>query len=108
MKQPGRHHHQRAGGDPLGSAGAFEWVDDPNPRVVSYLRTYGDESILVVINLASSPQMASLELSSFAGVTPVELFGNTSFPTVGDCRYHLTLASRGYFWLRLRRLEAGQ
>lgn len=28
MKQPGRHHHQRAGGDPSRPAGAFEWVDE--------------------------------------------------------------------------------
>src|SRR5829696_4600856 len=87
--------------------GTFEWVDEPNTRIAAYLRTYGDESILVVVNLASTPQMASLDLSAFEGVTPVELFGNTLFPSICTDRYHVTLGSRGYFWLRLRRPEAG-
>jgi maltose alpha-D-glucosyltransferase/alpha-amylase len=81
--------------------GSFSLVDEPNPRIFAFLRQYGNETILVVVNLAAIPQVASLDLTAFNGVTPIELFGNTQFPPIGDQRYHLSLAPRGYYWLRL-------
>jgi maltose alpha-D-glucosyltransferase/alpha-amylase len=81
--------------------GDFQWVDEPNTKIVSFTRTYGDETILVVMNLSSSPQMATLDLKQYAGRTPVELFGNFEFPPIGETPYHVTLMARGYFWLRL-------
>jgi maltose alpha-D-glucosyltransferase/alpha-amylase len=81
--------------------GNFRLVDEPNPRVFAFLRTYERETILVVVNLSSIPQVASLELSEFDGTAPIELLGNTRFPAVSTSRYHLSLAPRGYYWLRL-------
>jgi maltose alpha-D-glucosyltransferase/alpha-amylase len=83
--------------------GSFTWVEEPNPRIAAFLRTHGDENILVVVNLASTPQMASLDLSDFAGAKPIELFGNTPFPPISTDRYHITLGARGYFWLRIEK-----
>ena len=73
--------------------GSFEWIDEPNQRILSFLRSYGDERIVVVINLSSSPQVASLDLSKHDGDIPVDLFGNSPFPTVGASRYNITLNS---------------
>jgi maltose alpha-D-glucosyltransferase / alpha-amylase len=81
--------------------GTFCWVNEPNERIAAFLRSYQDEHVLVVVNLASTPQMATLDLSAFAGTTPVELFGNAPFPKINDEPYHLTMAARGYFWLKL-------
>jgi maltose alpha-D-glucosyltransferase/alpha-amylase len=81
--------------------GSFAWVDEPNPRIAAFMREYGNERILIVVNLAATPQMSSLDLSPYAGATPVELFGNTPFPPITAERYHLTLGARGYFWLRI-------
>ena len=88
--------------------GTFTWVDEPNERIVAFLRSYLDEHILVVVNLASTPQMATLDLSAFAGTRPVELFGNAPFPKINEEPYHLTMAARGYFWLRLHNSSPGR
>jgi maltose alpha-D-glucosyltransferase/alpha-amylase len=85
--------------------GSFRWVDEPNQRIAAFLREYEDELILVVVNMASTPQMSSLDLSEFAGSSPVELFGNSPFPAITEERYHVTLGARGYFWLRIDRPE---
>jgi maltose alpha-D-glucosyltransferase/alpha-amylase len=37
-------------------------------------------------------------------MTPVEMFGGSRFPAVGELPYLLTLAPRGFFWFAL---EAG-
>jgi maltose alpha-D-glucosyltransferase/alpha-amylase len=84
--------------------GSFKWVDEPNEKIVAFIRSYCEEHVLMVVNLASTPQVASLDLSAFAGATPIELFGNSSFPAITEQRYHLTLAARGYFWLRLEKV----
>ena len=83
--------------------GKFAWVEEPNPKIVTFTRTYGSETILVITNLASSPQIASLGLANYAGIEPIELFGNCPFPRIGHDPYHVTLSARGYFWLRLDR-----
>jgi maltose alpha-D-glucosyltransferase/alpha-amylase len=36
---------------------------------------------------------------------PVELFGQSQFPRIGELPYLLTLAPRGYFWFQLREAE---
>jgi maltose alpha-D-glucosyltransferase/alpha-amylase len=86
--------------------GSFDWIDEPNQRILAFSRTYGQEHIVVVMNLSSSPQVASLDLSSAEGTVPVDLFGNTPFPGVGSGRYNITLGARGYFWLRLDKVNA--
>jgi maltose alpha-D-glucosyltransferase / alpha-amylase len=32
---------------------------------------------------------------------PVEMFGRTRFPAIGELPYLLTLAPRGFFWFQL-------
>ena len=39
---------------------------------------------------------------AFAGRVPVELFGNTEFPRIGELPYLLTLGPRGFFWFQLQ------
>jgi maltose alpha-D-glucosyltransferase/alpha-amylase len=47
----------------------------------------------------------SLDLSAFAGMTPVEMLGYTAFPPVGTERYPLTLGAYGYYWFELQRRD---
>jgi maltose alpha-D-glucosyltransferase/alpha-amylase len=54
-----------------------------------------------VHNLARSAQAVELDLSPFAGRVPVEMFGRTRFPAIGELPYLLTLAPRGFFWFQL-------
>jgi maltose alpha-D-glucosyltransferase/alpha-amylase len=57
--------------------------------------------VLVVNNLSRFVQPAELDLRQYAGWTPVEIFGETRFPTIGELPYFLTLASHAFYWFRL-------
>jgi maltose alpha-D-glucosyltransferase / alpha-amylase len=57
--------------------------------------------VLCVHNLARSAQAVELDLQPFAGRVPVEMFGRTRFPAIGELPYLLTLAPRGFFWFQL-------
>ena len=44
-----------------------------------------------------------LDLTAFAGVTPVEMLGGTVFPTIRPGPYFLSLGPHGFYWFRLER-----
>jgi maltose alpha-D-glucosyltransferase/alpha-amylase len=84
------------------SRGEIEFLYPENRKVIAFLRTLGDERTLVVANLARSAQFVELDLSRFEGQIPVELFGPTHFPRIGQLPYFVTLGPYGYFWFRLQ------
>ena len=53
-------------------------------------------------NLSRHPQPAELDLSEFAGATPVEMLGYTPFRVIGHDPYVLTLGGYGFYWFELR------
>jgi maltose alpha-D-glucosyltransferase/alpha-amylase len=81
--------------------GRLSFLEVDNRKVLAFLRQTDDEDLLVVANLARSPQSAELDLSAFAGFTPTELAGPTPFPPIGELPYHLSLAPYAYYWFRL-------
>ena len=89
--------------------GALEFLYPRNPRALAFLRTLGDEKILVVFNLSRFVQYVELDLSAHAGLTPVELFGRNAFPAIGRTPYFLSLGPHAFYWFSLepRRAEAG-
>jgi maltose alpha-D-glucosyltransferase/alpha-amylase len=76
-----------------------------NRKVLAYLRSDGVETILCVFNLARSPQAVELDLSGFKGRVPVELFGRSTFPPIGDLPYLLTLPGYAFYWFLLDPVE---
>src|SRR4029079_827732 len=78
--------------------GTFESLPSSNSKVFTFLRETEDETILVVANLARVSQHVEIDLSRFNGRTPVELFGHTNFPTIGERPYVLSLGPHGFFW----------
>ncbi|HVZ21909.1 MAG TPA: maltose alpha-D-glucosyltransferase [Vicinamibacterales bacterium] len=82
--------------------GTMEFVRTSNRKVLTYIRRYGDEVILCAANLARSVQPVEIPLAPFAGLTPVELLGQTEFPRITDQPYFLTLAPYGFYWFELR------
>jgi maltose alpha-D-glucosyltransferase / alpha-amylase len=84
------------------SRGDIEFLYPENRKVLAFLRTLGDERTLVVANLARSAQFVELDLSRFEGQVPVELFGPTHFPRIGQLPYFVTLGPYGYYWFRLQ------
>jgi maltose alpha-D-glucosyltransferase/alpha-amylase len=57
--------------------------------------------MLCVHNLARSAQAVELDLSEHQGRHPVEIFGRSRFPRIGELSYLLTLAPRGFYWFQL-------
>ena len=89
-----RHHPSLARGD-------IRFISPDNRKVLVYLREHEGERILVVVNLSRRAQFAELPLQEFSGITPIELFGQTTFPAIGELPYLLTMAPYGYYWFLL-------
>ena len=83
--------------------GTFELLLSDNRKVLAFLRCLGDETILVAVNLSRFSQAAELDLSELLGAVPVELFGGSEFPPIGDLPYFLTLGPHGFYWFSLER-----
>jgi maltose alpha-D-glucosyltransferase/alpha-amylase len=86
---------------PVLGRGSYEPLGSDNPRVFAHIRRWDDEVVVCVHNLATSAQPVQLDLGDFRGSVPVEMFGPTPFPPIGDLPYLLTLKPRGFFWFRL-------
>jgi maltose alpha-D-glucosyltransferase/alpha-amylase len=86
---------------PAFSRGTIEFLAPENHRVLAFLRRNEGETILVVANLSRFVQHAELDLSAYRGATPVELFGRSAFPPVGDSTYPMTLGPHNFFWFSL-------
>jgi len=91
---------------PAFGRGSIEFLHPDNRRVLAFVRSYEGETILVVANLSRFVQWAELDLSAFEGATPVELFGQVEFPTVGVSPYFMSLGPHAFMWLALTRPSA--
>ena len=87
---------------PVFGLGDYRVLRPENPKIFAHIRSFSEDIVLCVHNLARSAQAVELDLSAFDGRVPVELFGNTAFPTIGEWPYLLTLGPRGFFWFQLR------
>jgi maltose alpha-D-glucosyltransferase/alpha-amylase len=83
------------------SRGSIEFLHPENRRVLVFLRRWEDENILVVVNLSRFVQAVELDLSEFNGSVPVEVFGRTDFPPIGELPYFLTLGPHSFYWFTL-------
>ena len=81
--------------------GDIRWIKPENGRILAFVREYGEEKVVVVINLSRHPQSAQLDLSEFDGCKVQEAFGRTYFNEVSRDLYQITLAGHGYYWLQM-------
>src|SRR6201996_5494897 len=81
--------------------GSLTFLYPANRKVLAYVRTLGEEVILCVANVSRTAQAVELDLSEFAGRTPVELSGEVAFPKIGQLTYLLTLQPFGSYWFSL-------
>ncbi|MFO7652907.1 MAG: maltose alpha-D-glucosyltransferase [Candidatus Krumholzibacteriia bacterium] len=81
--------------------GTMEFLHPGNRSVLAYVRRYQSEVILAVANLSRFVQAAELDLSEFQGWTPVEMFGRSEFPSIGEFPYFVTLGPHSFYWFRL-------
>jgi maltose alpha-D-glucosyltransferase/alpha-amylase len=81
--------------------GSLEFLYPENHRVLAFIRRYREEVMLVVANLSRFAQYVELDLAEFKGMRPVELFGRTEFPLIGELTYLLTLGPHAFYWFSL-------
>jgi maltose alpha-D-glucosyltransferase/alpha-amylase len=81
--------------------GSIEFLPVQNRAVLAYLRRHQGDVILCVANFSRFAQPAQLPLERFRGYTPVEMFGYTEFPRIGEAGYPLTLSAYGFYWFEL-------
>jgi maltose alpha-D-glucosyltransferase/alpha-amylase len=81
--------------------GTLELLRPDNPRVFAFVRRFEDETILVVANLSRLVQFVEIDLTVWKGLIPVELFGGSALPAIGDAPVPLTLAGHGFYWFAL-------
>ncbi len=81
--------------------GAMTLLYPDNHKVLAFLRSQGEESLLVVANLSRYAQHVELSLPQFRGRRPVELLGRSPFPPLGETPYPLALGPHGLYWFLL-------
>jgi maltose alpha-D-glucosyltransferase / alpha-amylase len=86
---------------PVFGLGSYEPLSPSNPKIFAHVRRYEDDVMLCVHNMARSAQAVELDLSAYKERIPVELFGKSRFPRIGELPYLLTLAPRGFYWFEL-------
>ena len=82
--------------------GTIEFLKPANRAILAYVRREQDDVVLCVANLARNVQPAHLDLSAFAGMVPIEMFGYTEFPRIGADPYFVTLGPYGFYWFELQ------
>ena len=85
--------------------GTIEFYHPENRRVLVFARRYGDEVVLVIANLSRFVQAVELDLSEFKDYVPVELFGQSKFPSVGELPYFLTLGPHAFYMFAMTPVE---
>ncbi len=88
------------------SRGTLEFLYPENRKVLAFIRRYEDECIFVIANLSRFVQYVELDMSAFKGMAPVELFGRTEFPSIGELPYFVTLGPHSFYWFSLERQGA--
>ena len=81
--------------------GSIRFLHTDNRKVLVFFREHQDERIMVIANLSRFVQYVQLDLGELQGVTPIELFGGTRFPTIGELPYFLTLGPHASYWFLL-------
>ena len=81
--------------------GTFEPLHPSNLAVLVFLRRWEDETILCVNNLSRYAQYVELDLKEFEGLVPLEQWGCTPFPKIGELPYLLTLAPHAFLWFSM-------
>ena len=85
--------------------GSIEFIPTTNRKVLTYVRRHEKDIVLCVANLARTVQPVEIGLPQFAGLTPVEMLGQTEFPRLGEQPYFLTLAPYSFYWFQLQEVH---
>jgi maltose alpha-D-glucosyltransferase/alpha-amylase len=85
--------------------GSIEFITSDNSRILSFVRRYQDECILVVANLSRFCQVVQLHLAKYNTLVPEEVFGGNKFPCITNQPYTLSLGPHNTYWFTLKKQE---
>jgi len=89
------------------SRGDMAFLPVNNPKILAFIRSYEDETLLIVSNLSKYAQPAEIDLRELKGYVPVEVFSHNSFPAIKESSlYFFTLAPHSYQWFVLQAPKA--
>ncbi len=88
------------------SRGDMKFIHSENPKILSFTRTYEDQTMLVIVNLSRYTQPAEIELAQFQGYVPVEVFSRNKFPSVKEGQpYFFTIGAHDCLWFVLEKTK---
>ncbi len=88
------------------SRGDMKFIVTENPKILAFTRTYEDETMLVIVNLSRYTQPAELDLSTFKGYVPIEVFSKNKFPKIKDeSAYFFTMGPHDCQWFILQNVN---
>jgi maltose alpha-D-glucosyltransferase / alpha-amylase len=82
--------------------GTIDFLQPEDHAIMAFLRQYKGETVLSVSNLSKTARSVDLDLATYAGAKPVDLFGKKTFAEISKKPYKLELAPHGYYWLQLK------
>ncbi|CAN5825642.1 maltose alpha-D-glucosyltransferase [soil metagenome] len=91
---------------PALARGDLTFLSPDNSKVLAFERTLGTETVLVVANLSKRTQAVEVDLARHEGIQPIEVFGQTPFPAVGELPYFLTPGPYQFYWFLLDHASA--
>jgi maltose alpha-D-glucosyltransferase/alpha-amylase len=86
---------------PVFGLGDYEPLYPDNRRVMAYVRSLGDDVVVIAANLSRYAQPVELDLSRWEGLVPEEMFGRVPFPPINGRPYRLALGPHGFYWFHL-------
>lgn len=88
------------------SRGDMKFVHSENPKILAFTRTYEDETMLVIVNLSRYTQPVEIDLNTFKGYVPVEVFSKNKFPMIReDNPYFFTMGPYDCQWFVLQNVN---
>jgi maltose alpha-D-glucosyltransferase/alpha-amylase len=81
--------------------GDMNFIDSSNAKILSFVRTYQKQKIIVVANLSQFSQAATLNLAQYKGCDITEVFSQNRFMSVAEGDYNITIGPYGYFWFQV-------
>ncbi len=85
--------------------GKIEFLKPDNSKILAYVRTYEEEKILCVVNMAKSAELFELDLSDFKANRLMEIFGQSIFTPVYNQKYIFTMQPHSFFWFEIKNTE---
>jgi maltose alpha-D-glucosyltransferase/alpha-amylase len=80
--------------------GDMKFLESSNAKILSFVRTFEKERIIVVANLSQFSQSTIINLSEYKNCDITEVFSQNRFMSVGESDYPITIGPYGYFWFQ--------